>query len=274
MTRTIDDRRFDFGKNWAKFLLLLDDERLRIARESLQGMLGVADLHGRTFLDAGSGSGLFSLAAAQLGAAGIVSFDYDPQSVACTQELKRRYFPEFDGWRVQQADCLDRAFIDSLPQFDVVYSWGVLHHTGNMWQAIDNLCPKTVTGGLFFVALYNDQGWQSRVWQFIKRFYCRGPMSRALVVGVFVPLLFLAGLVKDLVHLRNPAGRYRRPTLRGMSIVRDWFDWLGGYPFEVAAPQKVVAFVCERGFRLLSQKLVGRKMGCNEFVFVRESGFV
>lgn len=266
-----EDARFEFGRNWARFLRVLDDRRIGMARESLRGMLGRPELEGRAFLDAGSGSGLFSLAAAQLGAKAIFSFDYDRESVACTQELKRRYFAEFDAWTIQHGDCLDRPFLDSLPQYDIVYSWGVLHHTGHMWQALDNLARKTSPGGQFFVALYNDQGWQSRCWRIIKRFYCRSAFSRRLVIACFVPLFIVAGLVNDLLHCRNPLARYRKPTLRGMSIVRDWFDWLGGYPFEVARPADVVKYLSERGFRLQQQNLVGRKLGCNEFVFLRES---
>lgn len=269
--KVTQDARFEFGRNWARFLRVLNDDRLRMARESLQGMLGTTDLAGRTFLDAGSGSGLFSLAAAQLGAAGIVSFDYDRQSVACTQELKRRYYAEFDRWIIQQGDCLDRAYLETIPQFDVVYSWGVLHHTGDMWQAIDNIGRKVKPGGLFFVALYNDQGWQSNVWHAIKRSYCRGTFARAVIIAIFVPLLVFAGLARDLLRLRSPLARYRRPTLRGMSIVRDWFDWLGGYPFEVARPDDVKRFLGDRGFQIVRESLVGRRMGCNEFVFVRES---
>src|SRR2546426_1571009 len=129
--------RFAFGENWARFLALLDDQRIRDAEESLQSKLEVENLAGKSFLDIGSGSGLFSLAARRLGAR-VHSFDYDPQSVACTAELRRRYFPGDERWTIEGASVLDAAYLASLGPFDVVYSWGVLHHTGHMWQALEN----------------------------------------------------------------------------------------------------------------------------------------
>src|SRR3954471_13185049 len=129
--------RFEFGKNWQAFLDVLDDERIAEAERSLQQMLGVDSLSGRSFLDAGSGSGLFSLAARRLGADPVRSFDFDPSSVACTRELRRRFFPDDADWTVEEASVLDDDFVRSLGRWDVVYSWGVLHHTGAMWRALD-----------------------------------------------------------------------------------------------------------------------------------------
>ncbi len=79
-------QRFEFGANWNRFLAVLNDERIAQAEESLKRMLEVDNLQGKSFLDIGSGSGLFSLAARRLGAR-VYSFDYDPKSVACTREL-------------------------------------------------------------------------------------------------------------------------------------------------------------------------------------------
>src|SRR5215472_4387743 len=96
------EKRFAFGRNWRSFLSRLDDERIREAQRSLREMLGVERLDGQSFVDAGSGSGLFSLAAASLGASRVHSFDFDPDSVECTRELKHRYFPEMQNWTIER----------------------------------------------------------------------------------------------------------------------------------------------------------------------------
>src|SRR5215213_1120252 len=140
-----DDTRFSFGENWREFLEHIDDQRIEIAEKAILSLLGQQRLDGLTFLDIGSGSGLSSLAARRLGAR-VHSFDYDPQSVACTQELKRRYFPEDSDWTVEEGSVLDRDYLESLGKFDIVYSWGVLHHTGDMWRALENV-PLPVADG-------------------------------------------------------------------------------------------------------------------------------
>jgi len=262
--------RFAFGKNWRAFLSVLNDERIAVAEESLREMLETDSLAGKSFLDIGSGSGLFSLAAARLGASPIHSFDYDPESVACTQELKRRYRPAAEAWTVERGSALDGGYIESLGHFDIVYSWGVLHHTGDLWRALGLVTGRVKRGGRLFIALYNDQGLISRGWTLVKRTYNRGWLGRMLVTGCFVPYFAGRGLASDLVHLRNPAVRYRQyQKERGMSVVHDWRDWLGGYPFEVARPDEVVRFCQERGLTVVKVKTCGRSLGNNQFVFAK-----
>lgn len=238
------------------------------ANESLCGMLGIKDLAGRTFLDVGCGSGLFSLAAARLGARRIHSFDFDPESVESARALKARFLPEADSWTIEQGSVLDADYLSRLGVWDVVYAWGVLHHTGAMWTAIQNVQTLARPGGRLFVAIYNDQGLRSRVWLRIKRFYNRGPVARAAVLAAALPLFVAGGAARDLVHGRNPVRRYAGQR-RGMTPLRDWVDWLGGYPFEFARPEEVLQHFRDRGFVLERQQTVGGKLGCNEFVFRR-----
>lgn len=262
--------RFEFGANWRSFLGTLDEARIAIAERSLAALLGTGDLCGRTFLDIGSGSGLSSLAAKRLGAA-VTSFDYDPQSVDCTLELKRRYFPDDAEWRIESGSALDPEYLKGLGSFDIVYSWGVLHHTGAMWRAIELAAERVGVGGTLVLAIYNDQGAWSNRWRKLKQFYCSGPLARALVFGTIVPYWVLRGLAADLIWRRNPLTRYRAyRTSRGMSVVHDWRDWLGGYPFEVAKPEAVLSFLLQRGFELRNLTTSGGSIGCNEFVFMRE----
>ena len=254
--------RFTFGENWARFLTTLDDTRILAAEESLRAMFKVDNFEGKRFLDIGSGSGLFSLAARRLGAT-VYSFDYDPQSFACTQELRERYFHDDPLWKVEQGSALDPEYVKSLGQFDVVYSWGVLHHTGKMYEAFANVIPAVAPGGQLMIAIYNDQGSTSTYWTKVKRAYNKNAFNRVLLTAVHTPYLFGVRWL-----MRKVTGRMA--LYRGMSLWHDMIDWLGGYPFEVAKPEEVFHYFQKQGFTLEELKTCGGRMGCNEFVFRRQ----
>jgi len=264
--------RFEFGSNWAAFLSLLDEKRISAAERGLQELLEMSRLDGLRFLDIGSGSGLSSLAARRLGAE-VHSFDYDPQSVACTEELRRRYFPGDDRWAVERGSALDADYLRRLGPFDIVYSWGVLHHTGNMWAALENAATPVAPDGRLFIAIYNDTGTQSRRWQWIKRTYNELPrLARTpFAIAVTIPGelrkftgTLLRGRPLDYVRLWTD---YRRQ--RGMNRWRDIIDWVGGYPYEYAAVDQIFEFYRQRGFDLLKLKCGVVGLGCNEYVFGR-----
>ena len=266
--------RFEFGSNWARFLEVLDEDRIVSAERALQDMLHLKRLDGLRFLDIGSGSGLSSLAARRLGAR-VHSFDYDPQSVACTSELRRRYFPSDADWIVEQASVLDAGKMRGLGAFDIVYSWGVLHHTGRMWEALENAALPVARGGKLFIAIYNDTGSQSRRWRQIKKIYNELPRRARVPFAVTVTL---PGELKTLAGatLRRRPGDYWKLWTeyrgrRGMNRWHDILDWVGGYPYEFATPDEIFDFYRERGFTLTRMKCGGVGLGCNEFVFERRS---
>ena len=268
-------QRFEFGANWARFLEVVNDERIDTAAASLKNMLGVPTLQGKSFLDAGSGSGLFSLAALRLGAS-VHSFDFDPQSVACTRELKRRYCDGDASWSVDEASVLDARYLRSLGQFDVVYSWGVLHHTGAMWTAIDNVVGNVNSGGHLYLMLYRDAH-LAATWRAVKPTYARSPAPiQWLMRNAFAGFMVAGMLAKhrSIAKVRRSINGYG--GTRGMSWYTDLTDWIGGYPFEYAEAEQVVEHLKRKGFTLvkisplISPKASGwRGTGSYEYVFQR-----
>jgi 2-polyprenyl-6-hydroxyphenyl methylase/3-demethylubiquinone-9 3-methyltransferase len=260
--------RFEFGANWKQFLQVLDEERIGQAVTSLREMLGVDSLEGLTLLDVGSGSGTFSLAARRLGAR-VHSFDFDPSSVWCTQEVRRRYRADDEQWTIERGSILDRDYLSRLGQFDVVYAWGVLHHTGKLWQALENAGTLVKPGGRLYIALYNDAGRISRYWNGVKRLYCHLPrLLKPLVLYPAALQLLGPRMLLDL--LKGQPFHTLRTYIRrrGMSPWRDVVDWVGGYPCEVSTPASVFAACHARGFEL-RRMLTTTGIGNNHFVFQR-----
>ena len=263
--------RFSFGENWRAFLNVLSDEKIEEAKKSLTKMLNVPDLVGCTFLDAGCGSGLFSLAARHLGAK-VFSFDFDPQSVACTRLLKSRYFSNDtdDDWTIIEASVLDIDFMKSLKQFDIVYSWGVLHHTGNLALALENIDFPLKKGGKLFIALYNDAGLSSRIWLQIKKIYNASYLGQLMMKAIFIPYYFLRYLLTDLFHGQNPVKRYENyKKSRGMSMYFDWIDWIGGYPFEVSKGSEVINLFKKKNYVSVPTTIIDNGAACNELVLLK-----
>lgn len=259
--------RFEFGENWSLFLDVLDEQRIDEAVDSLKIMLDVNSLKGRSFLDIGSGSGLFSLAAKKLGAK-VHSFDYDPKSVACTKELKNRFFANDEEWIIEIGSALDANYLEKLGKFDIVYSWGVLHHTGDMWKALDCISQSVNVDGKLFIALYNDQGRPSQLWWKIKKTYVSLPKyMRWLVLMPCYVRLWLPTTIRDMVLLKPFKTWTDYKQSRGMSPHRDVIDWVGGFPFEVAKPEEIFKFFKEKGFLLTTLKTCAGGHGCNEYVF-------
>ena len=271
---TGDLARFAFGENWSHFLSTLSEEQIEASAAALREYLEVDSLQNLSFLDIGSGSGLSSLSARRLGA-NVTSFDYDRQSVACTTELRRRYFENDEGWSVCQGSALDRSFMESLGEFDIVYSWGVLHHTGEMWLGFEHALQRVKKdGGKLFIAIYNDQGWKSRAWWFVKAIYNALPRFLRQPYALLCSGIVRAALIIKYTFKLEPMTAIRpllsRKRERGMRAKYDRIDWIGGLPYEFAKMDTLIAYFEARGF-VATKARPATSLGCHEIVFQRRA---
>ena len=277
------DNRFRFGRNWQRFLLTVDEQSIQEAERRLVEFLEMPSLSGKTFLDIGSGSGLHSLAACRLGA-DVVSFDFDPDSVAATRRLKNKYDYDNDKWQIETGSVLDRDYLISLGTFDIVYSWGVLHHTGAMWQALKNAQLPVKEGGKLYIAIYNDHGEVSRLWLQRKQRYCALPffLRPVYFLWVYGPIELegmnalnslrrgrIDQMLRKIIKYLKQGNDYKRH--RGMSRYHDMVDWLGGYPYEFAKVEDLVAFYHQAGFELVRLSACNDGTGNHELLFVKVS---
>jgi 2-polyprenyl-6-hydroxyphenyl methylase/3-demethylubiquinone-9 3-methyltransferase len=266
----INNQRFAFGQNWTEYISDISEDQILEAEESLKKYLRLSDLSGYRFLDIGCGSGIFSLAARRLGAS-VTSFDYDPKSVECAQHLKGLYFQDDNEWQINQGSILDVGFVKSLGKFDIVYSWGVLHHTGAMWSALENALAPLADEAILFISIYNDQGRKSKLWKLVKKEYVRSPsFLKKIYQIIFLIGLWAPATLRDLVLLKPFSTWKSYKKHRGMSPYIDLVDWIGGYPFEVAGPDEIFQFFSSRHLALDQLKTCGGGHGCNEYVFLKK----
>ncbi|WP_348734779.1 class I SAM-dependent methyltransferase [Rheinheimera texasensis] len=253
---TTPEKRFAFGRNWQSFIdKKLSEERLQQAQQHLVQFCGQESLTGKSFLDIGSGSGLHSYAAFLAGAAKIVSFDYDHQSVLATQALWRMAGSPAN-WTVQQGSVLDAAFMASLGHFDLVYSWGVLHHTGDMETAINLASQCVQPGGCFYFGLY-DSDWSAEspeFWFEVKQKYLdHSPLRKRLDEIWYLWRFELAKTPANLPVLFRKWVNYKEN--RGMDMMHDVRDWLGGWPMQYSRFADVVQQLSGLGFQYNKSKM-------------------
>lgn len=254
------DKRFGFGKNWREFSAQISPADYKAAKQSLEKMLG--DLDGKTFLDAGCGSGLFSIAASALGAGEVVGIDLDPICVETAKknlEVIKRREPGINPQHLSffQGSILDDNFVKG--RYDIVYSWGVLHHTGDMLLGFKNTAQAVKPGGLLYIAVYNRH-FTSWFWKQVKHAYNISPgFIKGFIFRAVYALKFTAVLA---LQRKNPLRKER-----GMNFYFDIRDWVGGYPYEYASVEEVTGFFKAKGFIVEKVKRAQGFTGCNEFVF-------
>ncbi len=253
--------RFSFGKNWQSYAIhSLSPERIAQSRLAFRGLVSGIELRNKSFIDIGFGQGLSLIAAAELGAK-VLGIDVDEDNIKAARRVQQAMgYPGVIDLRI--VSILDEAFVrEHQGRFDVVHSWGVLHHTGDMARAIENACSLVAEGGHLICSIYNRH-WSSPLWRMIKRSYNSLPrQGKELMTALLYPVIYTAKL---LVTGRNP-----KEKERGMDFLHDVVDWIGGYPYEYAGIEEIQKLVCRSGFHCLRVKKAPVPTGCNEFVFQR-----
>lgn len=255
-----DGITFSFGKNWKNYLKTVSKEQIEGAKKDIEEWLGANYVSGKTVVDIGSGSGIHSLAFYRLGAKIIYSFDVDKYSVEATRLLwEKEGKPE--NWLIAPGSCLDKEFIKSLGQFDIVYSRGVLHHTGAMWEALEKSCGLVKPGGKLFVSLYAKGPRYLMDLALKQKYNSASPLQKQLMVYKRIGRIMLSSLR----HFKNPF-IWNEKRIRGMNVFYDLVDWLGGLPYEVASEDEVVRFLRKFGF-ILERFKAKYEGACNIYVF-------
>lgn len=239
-----DSITFSFGANWRSFVDTVSEASIQGARADIQHWLGSDFVRGKTVLDIGCGSGIHSLVFHLEGAKEIVSLDADPLSVEATNVLHNKA-GQPAHWKVMHGSVLDRPFVERLGTFDLVYSWGVLHHTGAMWEAINNSCLPVKRGGLYWIAIYVKGPNYERDLALKRRYNQASRFGKKIMVARWV-----ARLMRDRFRCRHNPLKWNQKNARGMDTHHDIIDWLGGLPYEVASDQEIIAFCQQRGLAL------------------------
>jgi 2-polyprenyl-6-hydroxyphenyl methylase/3-demethylubiquinone-9 3-methyltransferase len=263
------EAHFEFGANWRDYARTVNKARIDLAIEGMRKLFPDG-ITGKTFLDIGCGSGLHALAALELGAESVVGIDIDENSVATTRELLKQYAPD-KNWKAEIVSVFDTSAA-ALGTFDIVYSWGVLHHTGSMWRAIERAAALVRPGGRFAIAIYAKTPFDP-AWKVEKRLYSSSPPA---VQWMLRQCFFAALMAGKTLRGKNPLAIFRDPLTRGMSLSHDVHDWLGGYPYETASADELNSRISQLGFTELRSFRLPESLGvlgtgCHEFVFLKQS---
>ncbi|MCA3421657.1 MAG: class I SAM-dependent methyltransferase [Roseomonas sp.] len=260
--------RYEFGKNWSDFASRLPERAIEEAVAGMARLLPREEVRGRTVLDIGCGSGLHSLAALRLGAARVHAIDLDRFSVETARDLLGRHAAG-EAWTVEERSVFD---MSGLPQYDIVYSWGVLHHTGAMRRAIGEAVARVVPGGLLCLALYRRTPFCA-IWRIEKRLYCASPAPVRRLLEAGYVLALRARLAQRGQNFQQHVANY--VSARGMDWMTDVRDWLGGYPYESISEEEMMALGAglslEAVRRFCQTPGIGvLGSGCDEYVFRRQ----
>ena len=197
-----------FGYSWQRANAVMKDRRLNAPEVFLDFVYPVtgSSFAGNIVLDAGCGTGRFSVTALQFGARLVVGVDLS-ESVRVAFE-NTRHFPNA---LIVQADLLH---LPLKRTFDYAFTIGVLHHTVDPRRAFLSVVSKVVPGGSLSAWVYGreNNGWIVHCINPIRKLTSRLPRPLLLAVSyaLAIPLAILTKAVYGPVARRPRLARLRR----------------------------------------------------------------
>lgn len=265
------EQHFAFGENWLNFSKKINEATIRSAEKEFNKLIWPDVIKGKRFLDIGCGSGLHSLIALIQGAGEVFAVDIDPVCVQTTRQVLSEQYDK-NNWRSEEISVFDLTE-EQFGTFDIVYSWGVLHHTGDMHQAISKSLNMVSPGGLCVLGLYSKT-LMCGFWKQVKKYYSKSNKSRQDIIrNIYITLYRISALIAKRKTFKEILGDYHQN--RGMDFFNDVHDWLGGYPYESIRPDELIKYVNTLGFECIREVIIPSGLGIlgsgnNEFVLRRK----
>lgn len=153
--KTLESFDFQWG-NLAKGQALLSDPSFRnnvdkiISQEEL--CIKPGWFKGRKVLDAGCGNGRWTYGFLKLGAR-VTAVDYSQNAL----KIVSTSLGQNKNLAVRKVNLLELPRWLKKEKFDLVFSWGVLHHTGNIRKALKNVAPLVKDDGVLYLYLYGKE---------------------------------------------------------------------------------------------------------------------
>lgn len=171
--------------------------------EFLNKLIGRDNIENKIVLDAGCGTGIAAISFKKLGANKVIGIDISKKSLLTAKKLA-----EEAGVKLKfiTGDLLN---LPLKGNFDIIHSFGALHHTGDTKGAFANLINLLGENGQFYLALY----WRTRLTflhQFIRKILRLLPESAWEPISKFITK-FMVG---------------KKKTQRGFDGYGEALDWL------------------------------------------------
>jgi ubiquinone/menaquinone biosynthesis C-methylase UbiE len=212
------------------------------------------EVKGKSVLDAGCGTGIFSIIFANNGAARVKGIDISEGSLETGRSLKEKF--GLENIEFVKEDMLRLPFKDE--EFDIVWAWGTVHHTTDPLAAITELMRVLKRGGSLFLAVYKRTR-LTFIHEIIRRTLVRTPRRMWTFLSK-VMAFFLAPVVFFF--------KKREKSRKGEKLEELILDWYFVPIRHYYRPKEIQTFLEDRGF-VIEKHLAasGRFDSSSNFIF-------